>query len=92
MTQPLTVHQRAELKRAHKQERDRRCADRIKAVLLIDSGLSFQKVSEYLLLDDQTIRNYIERYERNRIDGLLNDSYTTQNQDIVGQRKVIKKN
>ncbi len=90
MTQPLTVHQRAELKRAHKQERYRRCADRIKAVLLIDLG--FGQVSGYLLLDDQTIRNYIERYERNGIDGLLNDSYTTQNQDIVGQRKVIKKN
>lgn len=75
MTQPLTVHQKAELKRVHKQERYRRCADRIKAVLLIDSGLSFEKVSEYLLLDDQTIRNYIDRYKRNGIDGLLNDNY-----------------
>ncbi len=76
MTLQLNIYQRAELKNVHKQERYRRCADRIKAVLLIDSGLSFGKVSEYLLLDDQTIRNYIDRYERNGIDGLLNDSYT----------------
>ena len=76
MTLELNIYQRAELKNIHKQERYRRCADRIKAVLLIDSGLSFEKVSEYLLLDDQTIRNYIDRYERNGIDGLLNDSYT----------------
>ena len=76
MTQPLTVYQRAELKRVHKQALDRRYADRIKAVLLIDSGLSFATVSEYLLLDDQTIRNYLKRYECNGIDGLLNDNYT----------------
>ncbi len=76
MTLQLNIYQRAELKNVHKQELYRRCADRIKAVLLIDSGLSFEKVSEYLLLDDQTIRNYIDRYERNGIDGLLNDSYT----------------
>lgn len=76
MTPPLTVYQKAELKRVHKQERYWWYADRIKAVLLIDSGLSVQKISEYLLLDDQTIRNYLERYERNGIDGLLNDSYS----------------
>ncbi len=76
MTQPLNVYQKEELKSAHKQERYRRCADRIKAVLLIDSGLSYEKVAEYLLLDDQTIRNDIEQYNRNGIEGLLNDNYT----------------
>ena len=71
----MTIYQKEELKRAHKQERYRRCADKIKAVLLIDSGLSYEKVAEYLLLDDQTIRNYIDQYNRNGIEGLLNENY-----------------
>lgn len=87
MRQPLTVYQRAELKRVHKLARDRRAADRIKAVLLIDSGLSFDKVSEYLLLDDQTIRNYLKRYECDGIDSLLNDNYTGRAQSFQKSKK-----
>lgn len=58
MTLFLSNRERGELKKAHKQEHLRRHADRIKAILLPDSGWSYEKVAEALLLDDQTVRNY----------------------------------
>ena len=54
----LSVEQKNELKNLHKQECYRRHADRIKVILLLDLGLSYGDIARYLLLDDQTIRNY----------------------------------
>lgn len=75
MTQFLRDRERGELKKAHKQEHLRRHADRIKAILLLDSGWSYEKVAEALLLDDQTVRNYEKAYQSGGIDGLLTDNY-----------------
>ena len=75
MAQILSDEQKSELKRVHKQESNRRYADRIKAILLLNLGLSYDKVAQYLLLDDQTIRNYEERYKSKGIDDLLSDNY-----------------
>lgn len=58
MTPFLSDRDRRELKKAHIQEYLRHHADRIKAILLLDSGWSYDKVAEALLLDDQTVRNY----------------------------------
>jgi DNA-binding NarL/FixJ family response regulator len=46
----------AELKADHRAERDSRYADRIKAVLMLNSGLSAAKVAEYLLIAEKTIK------------------------------------
>lgn len=54
--------ERAKLRIQHKQERDGRIRDRIKAVLLYDKGWSFQQIAEALLLSDDAIRNHIEEY------------------------------
>ena len=51
-----------ELKVRHKKERDARVCDRIKAVLLINAGYSYEQAAEILLLDDSTIRRHIEEY------------------------------
>ena len=50
MAQFLSVEQKNELKIAHKQEHNRRYADRIKTILLLDLGLSYGQIAEYLLL------------------------------------------
>ncbi|TLD40780.1 MAG: Transposase [Candidatus Jettenia ecosi] len=60
----------------HKKERSRRNADRIKAILLLDSGWTHEQVAEVLLLDDQTIRNYEATYLSKGIEDLLSDNYT----------------
>ena len=58
----LTPTQRSELKAHHRCERDRRVCDRIKAVLLSDDGWSYEMIGKVLLLDDQTVGNYVKAY------------------------------
>jgi len=63
------------LKIAHKGAHKKRQADRIKAVYLLGSGWSLRMVHEALLLDEDTLRNYFERYKRGNLMGLLDDKY-----------------
>lgn len=58
----LDDKERTRLRIQHKQERDGRIRDRIKAVLLYDKGWSFQQIAEALLLSDEAIRNHIDEY------------------------------
>lgn len=71
----LRVEQKNELKKLHKQECYRRYTDRIKVILRIDLGLSYEEIACYLPLDDQTIRNYEKRYQSSGGKGLLSDNY-----------------
>ena len=59
----LTDRERVTLRAQHKQERDKRVADRIKAVLLYDEGWSSQQIGKALLITDQAVRNHIEDYK-----------------------------
>lgn len=69
----LTEQQRTELRNIHSMEDKRRYADRIKAVLLLDCGWKLEKISEALLLDEKTIRNYRKLYEEGGVDRLCCD-------------------
>lgn len=51
-----------ELKALHKTERDGRNRDRIKAVLSINSGYTYEQVASILLVDDDTVRRHIVDY------------------------------
>ena len=53
----------------------RRFADRIKAVLLIDSGWTYEEVAEALFLDDATVRRYLQAYQAEGVTGLVKDAY-----------------
>jgi transposase len=54
--------ERIKLKIQHKQERDGRIRDRIKAVLLFDKGWTFRQIAEALFISDEAVRNHIEDY------------------------------
>lgn len=71
----LSEREREELRTAHRHESQVRYADRIKAVLLLDSTWPINKITEALLLDSNTIRRYKELYLSEGIDGLCNDNY-----------------
>jgi DNA-binding MarR family transcriptional regulator len=58
----LTEKEKANLVERHRQERDRRACDRIKAVLAYDDGYSYSEIARILLLDDETIRRHIDDY------------------------------
>jgi transposase len=58
----LTDEQRKNLKLSHRKERDRRIADRIKAVILKDKGWTYIEIAEALMLDEETISSHINEY------------------------------
>ena len=58
MTGFLNEQQRIDLRQAHRRESRPRFADRIKAILALDSGWSIPQISEMLLIDPETIRRW----------------------------------
>lgn len=74
--QSLTTEEQDILTEAHRAERDKRQADRIKTILLLDHGRTYAEVAQILLLDDSTIRRYAHEYRMGGLDLLLEDTYT----------------
>ena len=71
----LTKKERKELELAHRLESSLRYGDRIKAVLLLDSGWEVQKIAEALLIDTNTVRRYKKLYEYGGVEKLCSDNY-----------------
>ena len=65
----------AELEKLHRSLRDKRQADRVKAVLALSKGWSPAQVAEILLFDEKTSRHYFERYQQGGSRALLDDNY-----------------
>jgi transposase len=72
----LTEEQVVALKLAHKQTREKRLADRIKAILYLHYGFSYAEIAKLLLFDEVTIRRYLKQFQEKSIDGLLECRYT----------------
>lgn len=64
-----------ELRIAHVHVRDKKSADRIKAVLLISDDYSFEEVAKILLLDDSTVRRHVGNFQARGLNGLLETHY-----------------
>jgi len=71
----LTPKKVKQLKLLHKKQRDRRAADKIKALVLLGTGWTLTQVSEALLLDTETLRNYVNKYRDGKIDKVLELHY-----------------
>lgn len=76
MPEFLTRDQVSELRQAHRKMRDKKVADRIKAIIALNSGWSYTEVAEILLLDEVTMRRYVQQFQQKGIDGLLEYRYT----------------
>jgi transposase len=84
----LSHRQKVELQKSHREAklaRDIKKTDRIKAILMLNRGDTYEQIAEALLLDDATIRRCCERYQENGADGLDdnykgNDGYLSQAQ------------
>lgn len=72
----LKSKERQSLLLAHKSCKNKRYADRIKTILHLDDGQSYETISKWLLLDDSALRDYYQRYVSGGIDALLQDNYT----------------
>jgi transposase len=71
----LTPTEIIALKQAHRACKDKRAADRIKAVYSLGTGFSVGDVVEILMLDEETLRNYIKRYQSGGIKALIAEHY-----------------
>src|SRR5271156_2476448 len=59
----LNAEQRQELMFRHRTERDKRVADRIKAVIWRDDGMSHAQIAALLFLSDEGVRQHLKDYE-----------------------------
>jgi transposase len=75
MKQFLITEERKILREAHRAEGSKRRADRIKTILLLDEGMSYDKISKVLFIDDGTARRYENEYKEGGLDALLEDNY-----------------
>lgn len=71
----LSLEDKTLLLKAHKLERDGRKKDRLKFVLLMNEGWSYERIAAVLFLDDQTLRNYWKTYQKEGIGSLLSFNY-----------------
>ena len=71
----LEADRLAELRAAHRATRDKREADRIKAVVLLASGWSAEAVAEVLQVDANTVRNHFRRYQQGGLKALGHIAY-----------------
>jgi transposase len=72
----LSSKQIAELEKLHRSLRDKRQADRVKAVIALSKGWSAAQVAEILLFDEKTSRHYFERYQQGGPKALLDNNYS----------------
>lgn len=72
----LSKEKIAKLEKYHRSLRDKRQADRIKAVIALSKGWSAAQIAEILLFDEKTSRKYFERYQQGGISALLDDNYS----------------
>ncbi len=73
----LTAKQLMELRFAHREAKRNNAvaAYKINSVILLGTGWTIKKVKDALLLDDGTLKTYIENYESGGIEGLIKTNY-----------------
>ena len=74
MTIKLSQEETNHIKQLHRSCKQRKIADKLKAILMLNSGFSCVQVGKILLLDDDTIRNYRNTYLNHGAESLLNDN------------------
>lgn len=67
----LTTEQVIELRIAHRAAKNKRDADRIKAIYSLGTGWSFEEVADILMIDEETLRNYVNRYQKGGVKELI---------------------
>jgi transposase len=71
----LSQDELAFLRKAHKSEHYKRSAYKINAIILLGSGWTLEQVKDALLIDDETLRSYVKKYQEGGLPGLLKVDY-----------------
>lgn len=67
----LSKDELATLRRAHRSEHYKRSAYKINVVILLGSGWTLEEVKDALLLDEETLRSYVKKYQEGGLPELL---------------------
>ena len=71
----LTAEEIQELRAAHKSAKNKADAYRSNAVILLGTNWTLEEVVDALLLDDETLRNYVKNYKAGGLHQLLERNY-----------------
>lgn len=82
----LTAEEIQELRAAHKTVKHKTDAYKINAVILLGLSWTIEEVSEALLFDEETIRNYCNKYKDGGIELLLNTNYKGSKPKLDGEQ------
>lgn len=69
----LSQEEKVKIKRLHRSCKQKKYADKLKSILLLDDGFSCIEVGKILLLDDDTVRTYRNTYLNQGAESLLTD-------------------
>jgi transposase len=88
----LTDKQIAALRALHKTQRDRRFADRIKAIISLGSGWSVAEIAQILLIDEATVRHWYDTYKSGGTETLLTLHYEGKAPSLTAkqQKELVK--
>jgi len=87
MSNLLTANQINELKQAHKVVADKKIADKIKAIILLDKGYSYSEIEEILLLNESTVRRSLKKFKKRGVNGLLETKYIGGNNKLLTSKQ-----
>jgi transposase len=60
-----------------KAEKNRKHADRVRVILLLDDEKTYKSICEHLFIDEGTIANWQKRYKKGGLERIFNDQYKT---------------
>ena len=91
MKQFLTSFEREELLSELHLEKNRKYADRIRIILLLDEREPISKIAKYFFLTENSVRNYTNRYKEDGLEGLLTDFHMGRSSYLTPeeQRKLV---
>jgi len=76
MSDFLSPEQIQDLERRHRGEKKKQPCDKIKAILLLNSGYTYSEIAKILLIDMTTIWRWHKTFTKKGLKGLLQDHYT----------------
>jgi transposase len=79
----LTEEERNFLKGLYRKTQVKKEADRIKAILMLDSGYTKVEIAKILMIDEGIANIWFLCYQRGGIENLLDDNYTGKTSSLI---------
>jgi len=82
----LSKEQVSELRIAHNAERNCNAAYKLNAVILLGTGWKLKDVKKVLLLSEETLRSYVDKYQSGGITELVETNYLGRQVDLDAEQ------